>query len=132
MGGNNNPTGKGGFKPGISPNPGGRPKKAIANLAREARKYTGECIETLADVMRNSPRPRDRMAAANSLLDRGHGRPEQNISVDVALRRAVEDKNPAEQLRILRDMRANWVQHLSSGPVIDLEPEPEAEPVEVE
>jgi hypothetical protein len=35
-----NPTGKGGFKPGRSGNPGGRPRKAIGDLSAEKKAVT--------------------------------------------------------------------------------------------
>ena len=61
------------FKPGQSGNPGGRSKAQIdvRNLARE---HTREAIETLVLVMRNG-KPGEAALAANSLLDRGWGKP---------------------------------------------------------
>jgi hypothetical protein len=52
-----------------------------------ARKYTVEAIETLVEIMRDeqSP-PAVRVAAANALLDRGHGRPPQAIETSTAPR----------------------------------------------
>jgi hypothetical protein len=45
-----------------------------------ARRYTKEAIKTLATIMRDeSYTPAVRVAAANALLDRGHGRPPQAI-----------------------------------------------------
>ena len=45
-----------------------------------ARKYTVEAIETLVEIMRDAQcTPAVRVAAANALLDRGHGRPPQAI-----------------------------------------------------
>jgi len=62
------------FKPGQSGNPGGRSKAQIdvRNLARE---HTKEAIETLLLVMRNG-KPSEAAMAANSLLDRGWGKPQ--------------------------------------------------------
>jgi hypothetical protein len=62
------------FKPGQSGNPGGRSKAQIdvRNLARE---HTKEAIDTLVLVMRNG-KPGEAALAANSLLDRGWGKPQ--------------------------------------------------------
>jgi hypothetical protein len=69
------------FKPGQSGNPGGRP--AVVKEVRElAKTYTVEAIETLAAIMRDtSANPGSRVAAANSLLDRGHGKAPQTYEV---------------------------------------------------
>ena len=67
------------FKPGQSGCPGGRPK-SVAEVRELARKYTVEAIETLVEIMRDAQcTPAVRVAAANALLDRGHGRPPQAI-----------------------------------------------------
>jgi hypothetical protein len=49
------------------------------------------------------------------LHDRAYGRPPQVVSVDIALRKAVENLDPAEQLRVLQDMRASASPRLSAG-----------------
>lgn len=46
--------------------------------------------------------------------ERAYGRPAQHISVDIALKRAVEGHDPAEQLRILQDMRSHYVAQLEA------------------
>ena len=61
------------FKPGQSGNPGGRSKAQI-DVRNAARKYTSEAIDTLVLVMRNG-KPLEAAMAANSLLDRGWGKP---------------------------------------------------------
>lgn len=58
------------FKPGQSGNPGGRPK-GIAAIARE---HCDRAIDVLAEALDDEDR-RIRIAAANSLLDRGYGKP---------------------------------------------------------
>ncbi len=69
-----NPTGKGGFKPGQSGNPGGRPKET-AEVRTLAREHTTEAVEALRSIMSSGDEPASaRVAAANSLLDRGWGR----------------------------------------------------------
>ncbi len=70
------------FKKGQSGNPGGRPK-AIAEVRDLAREQTEKSVQALVSI-RDSTRapPAARVAAANSLLDRGWGRPAQTISGD--------------------------------------------------
>lgn len=76
-----NPTGKGGFKPGQSGNPGGRPK-VIADVKDLARSHTETAIATLVDVMTTEDQPAAaRVAAANAILDRGYGKPSQDVKV---------------------------------------------------
>ncbi|WP_395119645.1 DUF5681 domain-containing protein [Rhodanobacter sp. FW102-FHT14D06] len=67
------------FVKGQSGNPGGRPKTSgpARNLARV---YTVEAIETLAEIMRDKKANHTaRAAAATALLDRGWGKPTQQL-----------------------------------------------------
>jgi len=73
-----NPTGKGGFKLGVSGNPGGRPK-VVHDVIALARIHAPAAINALVDVMQNSTKDQARVAAANALLDRGYGRPKQEL-----------------------------------------------------
>ena len=58
------------FKPGKSGNPGGRPK----GIAAKAREHTDKALAVLVAAMDDSD-ARVRIAAANSILDRGYGKP---------------------------------------------------------
>jgi hypothetical protein len=78
------------FKPGVSGNAGGRPKKPqtieakriIADVKALARECAPEAIETLKAIMLDAKSPAAvRVSAAQVLLDRGHGRPAQAIDV---------------------------------------------------
>ena len=70
------------FKKGQSGNPGGRPA-VIAEVRDLARKQTEKAVKALISIMDNSKAPpAARVGAANSLLDRGWGRPAQVISGD--------------------------------------------------
>ena len=78
------------FVKGYSGNAGGRPKDEH-NIAALARSYSAEAIETLVDLMRNARDDRVRGTAAQTLLDRGFGKPKveiQNTNTD--LRDALE------------------------------------------
>lgn len=74
-----NPGARGRFKPGVSGNPGGRPK-AMAEVRDHARKYTREAIETLVEAMRRGETHSARITAAQVLLDRGWGKAPQAVT----------------------------------------------------
>lgn len=63
---------------GPSPNPGGRPKE-VGHVRELARQHTGEAIATLVEILRHGTPDRARVAAAQVLLERGWGRPEQPL-----------------------------------------------------
>lgn len=61
----------------------GTPNKTTASIREAAQQYTDEALKTLVDVMGDETAPpAARVAAANSLLDRGHGKPRQELDVD--------------------------------------------------
>jgi hypothetical protein len=76
-----NPTGKGGFLPGKSGNPGGR-AKSISSLALEARKHALAALGTLVRLMKNAKSEQVRVAAAREILDRGFGKAIQALQID--------------------------------------------------
>lgn len=61
----------------------GRPKgarnKVTAPIKEAAAVYTDEALAVLASIMHKSESDAARVAAANSLLDRGHGKPKQAV-----------------------------------------------------
>jgi hypothetical protein len=76
-------TGKG-FTPGVSGNPGGRPK----GLSRRVRELVGDDGRAIAEFMfgvlsDETQRTADRMEAAKWLADRGFGRAVQALDIDV-------------------------------------------------
>ena len=74
------------FKKGKSGNPGGRPK-VVGDIQALARDNTTEAINTLTAIMGDiAAPPAARVAAANSILDRGYGRPTQTVNANVKAR----------------------------------------------
>ena len=57
----------------------GVPNKATRELKDMARDYTADALKTLAQIMLTSESDQARVAAANALLDRGYGKPQQSI-----------------------------------------------------
>ena len=69
------------WKPGQSGNPLGRPPKPGSDVVTLARTLTVEAINTLASIMRNVDEPATaRVSAANTILDRGWGKPLQTLT----------------------------------------------------
>ena len=69
------------FAPGVSGNPGGRPKDE-ARVAELARSYTAEAIGTLVELMRHGKDDRVRGTAAQALLERGWGKLKVEVVTD--------------------------------------------------
>jgi hypothetical protein len=68
--------GRGGKRAGAGRKPGAR-TKAKLEIMEAAKVYTTEALETLAHVMRTGDSEAARVAAADKLLDRGHGKAPQ-------------------------------------------------------
>lgn len=87
------------FRKGQSGNPGGRPK-VVAEVRELARQHTTLAIETLAKIAKEADRDAARVAAANSLLDRGWGRPLTEIEVKLALLKELESRTDSQLERL--------------------------------
>jgi hypothetical protein len=61
--------------------PLGSPNKVIPEVRLLARAYTEGAVKTLAEIMDRGETDAVRISAANSLLDRGFGRPAQAVHV---------------------------------------------------
>lgn len=80
-----------GWKKGESGNPSGRPK-VVQELRELAREHTATALNTLIELMQNDPNGKVRLEAANSVLDRGYGKPSQSVCVDADVRSTVTKK----------------------------------------
>ena len=102
------------FKPGVSGNPGGRPKRpqtiAAKWIAADVKALARECapaaISTLKAIMLNEKAPPSaRISAATTVLERGYGKPGQSVDLTFqpwALHKlTVEQLEQFEQLMLL-------------------------------
>ena len=72
---------KGGKQPGAG-RPAGAKNANSPDIKILARKYANTCIEQLAKIAVRSKTESNRLAAIHQLLDRGFGKPTQQMSVD--------------------------------------------------
>ena len=76
---------RGGARPGAGRRKG-TPNKATADVKEAASAYSADAVATLAEIMRTKSLPAAaRVAAANALLDRAHGKPKQAVDVEAAV-----------------------------------------------
>src|SRR5262249_40416613 len=100
------------FVKGQSGNPAGRPRKHIADLSREARRYAHLALGTLVKICKEGME-RNRLAAARELLDRGFGKSLQQIDL-LTLGKRLSEMSPEEL--------ANLQSRLMTDPADDAEP----------
>jgi hypothetical protein len=75
-------------------NAGGRPK-AVHDVQELARVYTPEAIQALVKAL---AMPRERVAAASVLLDRGYGKPLQPTHNTTEILHVIAAMSPAERI----------------------------------
>jgi hypothetical protein len=71
---------RGGRRPGAG-RPPGVPNRLTRPLRELAALHSEDCIAVLVELRDHAEAEQVRLAAANSLLDRGHGRPRQEVDV---------------------------------------------------
>lgn len=100
-----------GFQPGQVSNPRGRPPgKAIADIRSAARQYSGLALETLVEIMLDPYAPAaPRVVAANSILNRGHGMPQQRIEIEDGVDFARLDDAELDEI-IRKEIKAQFVE----------------------
>lgn len=76
--------------------------KVKLELREAAREHSQAALETLVGIMNDHEAPHAaRISAANSLLDRGHGKPTQSLDVDHTAN--------------ISNLMVNWVQSNGNG-----------------
>ncbi len=80
--------------------------KAPTEIRSLARSHTDEAIKTLVGIMRNGATEPARVAAANSVLDRGWGKAVQHIEAEVTRRYVARLPNKAETSDIWQKQHA--------------------------
>ena len=94
---------RGRWLPGISGNPGGRPR-VVAEITELAREHSRAALSALVEIATDKEQPgAARVAAATALLDRGYGRPPS--SLDISLAKAEPDA-PDLSLYTLEELQA--------------------------
>lgn len=76
------------FQKGQSGNPGGRAKERLADgrtLADLAREHTEDALKALVRVLESSESDAAIVSAATAVLDRGWGRPRQDMGIEMSV-----------------------------------------------
>ena len=85
------------FKPGVSGNPGGRPK-VLSEVRDLAREHTVTAIDTLVSIMCNeNAAAAARITAAQAILDRSYGKPSQSMRIEEQRPMAVISGEPLSE-----------------------------------
>lgn len=73
--------------------PRGRPVGSVAKITASirdaAQQYSEAALQVLVDVATKSDSDAARVAAANSILDRAHGKPKQSVDVDASVKATI-------------------------------------------
>ena len=114
------------IKPGQVLNPHGRPKKVLtaqevfeqrvrSDLKAAAKEFSPQALRTLVEIMNDTAvAAQHRLAAANSVLDRAHGKPTHHTDVSVGVYERMSDK---ELIKFLtgKDITGDVIEHDASA-----------------
>lgn len=67
----------------------GTPNKATADIRDAAQQYSEQALQVLVSVATSSESDAARVAAANAILDRAHGKPTQALDIDANIKAAI-------------------------------------------
>ena len=110
------------IKPGEVRNPNGRPKKVLtaqevferrvrSDLRAAAKEFSPQALRTLVEIMNDTGvAAQHRLSAANSVLDRAHGKPTNHTDVSVGVYERMSDK---ELIKFLtgKDITGDVIEH---------------------
>ena len=98
------------FKPGQSGNPKGRPKRTMSDgrhLSDLAKEHTEVALGALVKVLVSKRAQSSAIVqAAAAILDRGWGRPQQQISADLKMRAGIVEEIEAARQRAIEATEA--------------------------
>lgn len=81
-------------RPAGLPKTGGRqpgtPNRATASIREAAQEFSAQALDVLVQVATQSESDAARVAAANAILDRAHGKPKQSLDVDANVKAAIQ------------------------------------------
>lgn len=101
------------YLPGTPPpNPGGRPRNSISLVRSLCQQHCTEAIELLLSIIRDgNARDRDRIAAAEVILERGLGKPIAEDQLEAMTASTLDDRE-----RIMRAIPEDLRKQLTSRP----------------
>ena len=103
------------FRPGVSGNVNGRPKRAetiearrvVADVKAAARELTLDAMDTLKLVMKDPKAPpAARVGAATAILDRGWGKPTQPVDANINWTDSIPLEEKEAMLAVLEAVKA--------------------------
>lgn len=108
------PAPKTAFVKGQSGNPGGRPKKTPEQFELEAacKAKTPDALAVIESIMLNGENERNRLAAAQAIIERAYGRPVERKEVKTGL---LEDIPHEQKLEAFEAIQAEIERRKSAG-----------------